>query len=152
MTSHRFTWHQKGATATWSSCCWTEGAKLMRKPRWGHAENEMCFSNRCRLKPVICRVWFFFFSLSHIFCLSFSPGWADTSSLRGEKRARAGGRNPTRPRSALPIQDQGSYWNNQVVTNCLFLNRKINFITKKTKQTVLHLKKKTRRVHAADNM
>lgn len=42
-TSHRFTWHLKGATVTWSSCCWTEGPKLMQRPRWDHGPHVLLF-------------------------------------------------------------------------------------------------------------
>lgn len=45
-------------------------------------------------------------------------GWSDASSLWSEERARTGGRNPFGPRSAHPVQDQGSYPNNNFVSRC----------------------------------
>lgn len=56
------------------------------------------------------------FSSHTVLSVSFSAGWADASPLRGQERARAGGRNPARQRSAFPVQDQGSYWSKQPAT------------------------------------
>lgn len=56
-------------------------------------------------------------------CVIFS-GRSDTSSLWREERTRESGRNPTRPRSSHPVQDQGSYWEDQFRRRCVIQNRK----------------------------
>lgn len=61
-------------------------------------------------------VWILFRSPHALSAPLFSAGWANASPLRGEERARAGGRDPARQRSAFPVQDQGSYWSKQLAT------------------------------------